>query len=114
MAWTNTRPTCVMTWSTLALLGEHSKAFPNAQNLKMKSLLFWAGSQAARQARARALAVQVDATLRELFGSKYETGSSKSKAIIAMTAVLLDAEKTVEDLADSNDQHYLFLGEAAQ
>jgi tRNA A37 threonylcarbamoyladenosine modification protein TsaB len=103
-----------MTWSTLALLGEHTKTFDKAGPLKMKNLLFWAGSQEARQARARTLAVQMDATFRELFGSKYEAGSNKSRAIIAMTAVLLQADQTVEALADADDALYLFMGEAAR
>ena len=109
--WKNDRPACVMTWSTLALLGEHSTPFPSAGGIKMTQLMFWAGSTTGRAARARALAVQIDSTFRDLFGSKYEKSVTKTKAIMDMTNALLVAKNTLLDFADVNDGLYLFLGE---
>lgn len=111
--WKNTRPCCVITWSTLALLGEHSKTFDVSGDLALRRLTYWAGSDQAREARARALAVQLDSTFRDLFGSKYETNVKKTQAILGMTAVLLDGDKTMADLAEADDLLYLFLGEEA-
>ena len=109
--WTNKRPCCVMTWSTLALLGEHSKTFDVAGDLALRRMTYWAGSDDAREARARALAVQMDSTFRDLFGSKYETGVKKPQAILAMTATLLQGDQTMADLGEADDLLYLFLGE---
>ena len=113
MAWKNDRPTCAVTWATLMLLGQLSQTFPKAGAIPMRRLTFWAGSQQARTARARALAIQIDATFRDMFGSKYETGIKRGPAIETMIGVLLTAAATVETLADSNDGSYRFLGEAA-
>jgi hypothetical protein len=111
--WTHERPCCVMTWSTLVLLGQMSRPFLDSAELPMKRLGFWAGSQTGREARARALAVMIDSTFRDLFGSKYEDGVRKTDAILGMTAMLLadGGEHTLAGLANGDDQLYLFLGE---
>ena len=113
MAWQNTRPTCAVTWTTLMLLGQLSQTFPKAGAVPMRRLTFWAGSEQARTARARALAIQVDSTFRDMFGSKYETGVQRAGALETMLGVLLTRDASVEALADSNDGSYLFLGESA-
>lgn len=110
-SWTNDRPCCVMTWATLALLGEIAEAFPNAGDVKMKDLVFWAGSAQTREARARALAVQMDNTFISLFNSEYETKVNRTRAILNLTESLLDGSATMTDLANSDDDDYLFMGE---
>lgn len=113
--WDNSRPCCVMTWSTLAILGEHSKPFPTAGTIKMKQLLFWAGSPGTRKARARVLAVQMDSVLRDLFGSKYEKDVDQGVAVLGLAKALLDeagkGNSTMLDLAEADDRLYFFMGE---
>jgi hypothetical protein len=113
MAWRNDRPCCVMTWSTLLLLGQLTQTFDKSGTILMRRLSFWAGSQQARTARARALAIQIDGTYRDMFGSKYESGVTRQIAVPRILGVLLTAGASVEQLADANDLSYLFLGESA-
>lgn len=109
--WSNKKPACVITWGTLAVLGESTRAFPNSGTVKMKQLTFWVGSPDLRSVRARRLAVQIDLTFRDMLNSKFESGVTKTKAIPKMTDLLLEGEETMADFAKLNDELYRFLGE---
>lgn len=110
--WSNDIPACVMTWVTLLTLGQTSKSFAQAGDVKMTRLQFWAGSPDARAARAQALAVQVHHTFRDLFGAKFEAGKTVGTALPALVAVMTDKAQTIADLAAASDQQYRFLDEA--
>jgi len=109
--WSNKKPACVITWGTLAVLGESTRSFPNSGSITMKQMTFWVGSAELRSVRARRLAVQIDLTFRNMLRSRFEKNVTKTKSIPAMTDELLDGEATMADFAKLTDSLYEFLGE---
>lgn len=112
-AWSNDVPAHAMTWVSLLLLGETTKTFPRAGPTKMRSLQFWAGTADLRAARARVTAIQLTQLFREMFGAKREPGSTQARALADLLPLLLEADRTIEDLADACNEHFLFMGETS-
>ena len=112
MTWNNSEPCNTITWSTFMLLEQVSNIFEECGGISTKQMPFWTGSADMRPARAQALAVQADATYRELFGSRYESDHNKTTAIPALKAKLLDECATLADIAETAGSCYLFLGES--
>ncbi|MCP3914527.1 MAG: hypothetical protein GY711_03095 [bacterium] len=110
-AWSNKKPNCVVTWGTLAVLGESTRSFPTSGDVKVRRFTYWVPDEDMRSTRARTLAVQMDNTFRNLFDTRFEDGVRKTKAIVAITGLLLEGDKTMNDLAELNDDLYRFLGE---
>ena len=69
------------------------------------------GTDDLRKQNARTHTELLDEAFTSLFRAKYEAGSSRDDAVVAMLAVLEDNTKTVSDLADLVDAHYRFIGE---
>lgn len=113
--WSIDTPCCVMTWITLALLDQSTKAFPASGTVPMRRLAFWAGSDELRAVRAKTLAIQVIATFVEVAKAVYENGNTQANrkaALEAVQAALLEGDSSMADLAERSNEHFLFLGEA--
>ena len=111
--WDHTKVHCLVTWLTLVDLDQTSRGFGTTGNAKMTNLTFWnpGDSVAIRRAKARTVAIQSDNLFKRYWGTTYEQGKSRSKAINAALRCMTDKDKTVADLAEANDEHYLYYGE---
>ena len=112
-SWNKNNRACKTTWSTLRILDQLTKTFKDTGSLKMKDLTFWnqtAGGDL-RASVARMLCIQMNNIFINIRRAKYEEGISASKAVEAMTEILSDPDKKVEDLAEVNDNNFEFLGE---
>lgn len=108
--WNNNNRAHTTTWMTLRLLHQGIGVFPGAGATGMKSLFFWnsAASAKMRGVQARSLAAQMDNIFRSIYGASYEAGKDSATAVADMVSVLLDGNKTVLELADTNDSNYQF------
>jgi len=111
--WNPNNRACTTTWSTLRVLDQNNKPFSKSGNVKMDKLLFWnqAATPAMRKLQATTIATQMDNIFREIRGATYEKGVTEQKAITESVATLIDADKTISDLAGVCDNNYLFWGE---
>lgn len=103
------------TWLTLRTLAQIPKdlIFKEAGSLTMNQLAFWAKSSSLkmRRVQAESLSIMIDNVFRDVRGAKYEEGVTNQMAVDSIRDALLDKDKTVADLAEVNDQSYLFWGE---
>jgi hypothetical protein len=84
--------------------------FRDAGQVKMNELIYWGemSSLDIRQIQARSLAITMDNIFRMIRGAKYEEGKTNQQTINDIANTLLNAEKTIEDLAEINDINYYF------
>ena len=101
------------TWLVLLNLKQINAVYHDSQDIKMSGLAFYnpAISSDLLRIEATNLAIAIDSTFTTGMGAKFETGISQNQAINSMVAILINADKTVEDLAAMNDASYLFLNE---
>lgn len=110
--WDKRSLACKVTWITLRLLHQHKRVFNSAGRLRVKQLSFWKSSTAARNAGRAMLVPQIDLLFREMYGSVYESGVTRAKALRALDSVLQQGDATLADVAAVADVQYEFLGEA--
>lgn len=101
------------TYISLRILAEAKRKFASAGSQKVKKFDFWdAGdSPAIRRGKARALSVRLNNLFIEAFRSKFEAGFTQVRSVNAMTAILVDGDKIMKDLAEVADVCYDFFGE---
>ena len=113
--WSNNNTACVNTWFCLSkdVLGQVDASFDDAAALEMPDLAYWndlAGDDN-RKVEAAALADILTKLFTNMVGAKYEPGQNYASAVVAMTAVLTDANKTVCELAAVVDELHHFTTE---
>lgn len=101
------------TWLTLLRLKQLDVVFDDSKDVKMSSLRFYNPTISVDALRLDALnlAITMDSTFRIGMGAKLEAGASQDHAISSMVEILIDANKTVENLAIKNDENYRFMNE---
>ncbi len=111
--WDKSKVECLVTWITLVDLGQTRKGGLAAGCVKMEDLAFWNphDSLAIRKSKARTIAIQCDNIFRRYWGAKYETGKNRTKTINATTRIFTNGIKTIADLAEANNNNYLYHGE---
>jgi len=114
--WSNNNAACVNTWFCLSkdLMGQLSVGFDEAATLKMSDLAFWNKVAAGnRQIEAQAIADMLTKLFTNMIGATYEPGQNFASAVLALTSVLTDEQRTVCELAAVVDeQHRFLIGEA--
>lgn len=115
--WSNNNAACVNTWFCLSkdLMGQLSAGFEDAGALKMSELAFWnTVAPANREIEAQAIADMLTKLFTNMIGATYEPGQNYASAVLALTAILTDADKTICELAAVVDeQHRFLIGESA-
>lgn len=110
--WSSNNRACTTTWTTLRVLAQISESLPfkDAGTVKMKELLYWnqTASSEMRQIQAKTLAIMMDNVFRQIRGAKYEDGVSNETAVNDIVNILVNPDKTIADLAETNDKNYLF------
>ncbi|MBR8534674.1 hypothetical protein KDU71_03815 [Carboxylicivirga sediminis] len=101
------------TWLTLLRLKQIDVVFNDSKDIKMSELSFYNPtiSKESLQAEAINLANTIDSAFIVGMGAKLENNITQEKAINSMVEILIDETKTIEDLANKNDENYLFLNE---
>lgn len=110
--WDKRSVPCALTWFTLRKLRQHKRVFKTTGRMKMKQLLFWHSSKAARDVARKTLVDQLDAFYKDFFGAIYEDGVTRKKATGALETLMKQEAATVADLAAVADTQYEFFGEA--
>lgn len=113
--WSNNNTACVNTWFCLSkdVLGQIDTSFDDAATLEMPDLAYWndlAGDDN-RKVEAAALSDILTKLFTNMVGATYEPGQNYASAVVAMTAVLTDANKTVCELAAVVDELHHFTTE---
>jgi len=113
--WSNNNAACVNTWFCLSeqVLGQIDASFDDAATLTMPDLAYWnelAGADN-RKVEAAALADILTKLFTNMVGAKYEPGQNYASAVVAITAVLTDENKTVCELAAVVDELHHFITE---
>jgi hypothetical protein len=113
-SWTNNNAACANTWFCLSdkMMGQLSVGFDDAATVKMSELAFWnkdGGDN--REAEAEAIADMLTKMFTNMLGATYEEGHNYASAVLAMTQILTDADKTVCELAAVVDEQHHFLNE---
>ena len=108
--WTSNNLACVNTWSTLFIMKQHKKTFKKAGILTMKELLFFNPTLTKEELKfeAEGMADFLDIVFKNTCGAKYEENINKAQAMSDMVDILLDAEKTMAELAQKVDDDYVF------
>ena len=114
--WSNNNAACVRTWFFLSkdVLGQLDASFDEAETLKMSELEFFnelaPGDNGAVEAEA--LADVLTKLFTNVVGANYEEGQNFASAVLAMTSVLTQPNKTVSELAAVVDELHHFTTEA--
>jgi hypothetical protein len=113
--WSNNNAACVNTWFCLSkkVLGQIDASFDDAATLTMPDLAYWndlAGDDN-REVEAAALADILTKLFTNMLAAKYEPGQNYASAVVALTSVLTDADKTVCELAAVVDELHHFTTE---
>lgn len=97
-------------WTTLYLLNQLFTNYKESGSLAMKDLTFYNPlvSSDFRRNQALMLADQLDNVFRMGRGAIFEPGVERGDAILKITGLMTDGEKTVEDLAELVDDLYKF------
>lgn len=108
--WKTNNLACLHTWTTLFIMKQSQKSFKNSGEIKMKDFLFYNPilSPELLKKEAKSLAVDLDQAYINTCFAAYEAGITKTKAIDDMTALLLNANKTMAHLAEKVDEDYQF------
>ena len=112
--WSNNNAACANTWFCLSekVMGQLAVDFDAAETIRMSELAFWNDFAAAnRKAEAEAIADQLTKMFVNLLGATYEPGHNYASAILAMTEILTDTDRTVCELAAVVDEQHRFLTE---
>ena len=110
--WTANNPAQVDTWFSLFRLGQTRKPFSTAGNVTMSDLTFFnplVGKDSLK-VEATLIADTIDRVLTS-WGAQLEKNISRNTALNEMIKILLDKDKTIFDLAEKNDENYLFTNE---
>ena len=111
-SWKPNNRAATTTWLTLRTLAQipKDKVFKKTGTIKMNELLFWMQSSSVqmRIVQAGSLAIMIDNIFRDIRGAVYEEGFDNNKAIKKIKETLLNSEKTVSDLAETNDDIFHF------
>ena len=111
--WSNNNAACVNTWSLLSnkVLGQHNLPFNPVGSLTMEELPFFnkVASSGGQVLEAAAIADMMTKLFVNVLGAEYEGGQNYDSAVLAMTAILNDPDKTVTDLAAVVDEQHRFL-----
>lgn len=113
MTWSKNNSAHVQTWIALRTMGLIDAAFPDAAGKTMAQLGHWNDddSPKIRRMKSRAISNNLHFFYRSVPKASAEQGVSESKAITDSLQVLVDENKTVEDLAMTVDGNYRFLDE---
>lgn len=113
--WSDNNAACVQTWFCLSkgVLGQIDASLDDAATLKMTDLAYWNDLAGAdnREVEAAALADILTKLFTNMLAAKYEPGQNYASAVVAMTIVLTDADKTVCELAAVVDELHHFRSE---
>lgn len=111
--WSDNNRACKTLWTTLYAMKQITSGFSESGALKMSELAYFNpfDSEDLRKQNAGMIADQLDSTFRHGRGAKFETEMDRTKVISGITALLIDADKLVSDLADLVDSMYNFYGE---
>jgi len=103
------------TFLTLRILEQTKRQFENAAGQTSSQLKFWVPGDSAdiRKEKARALASMMNNIFVDAFKTEFEQDFDKTKSVNALTNVLSVKDSTVQELADTADGCYQFLGEDA-
>lgn len=113
-SWTNNNAACANAWFCLSkdVMGQLDVKFDEAATVKMPELAFWnQTSPANRVAEAEAIADMLTKLFTSMLGATYEPGHNYASAVLAMTQILTDSNKTVCELAAVVDEQHRFFGE---
>ncbi|MCG8698159.1 MAG: hypothetical protein MI922_08905 [Bacteroidales bacterium] len=104
------------TWMALLRLKQINVAFEKSKDLKMSQLAFFNPSLDIETLKTDALnlANTLDNAFTIGMGAKYESGVTQHQAVADMVEIMVSADRTLEDLAITNDDNYRFLNEAAK
>lgn len=110
--WTANNPAQVDTWFSLFRLGQTRKPFSTAGNVKMSELTYYNPSvgKDSLKLEATLIADTIDRVLTS-WGAQLENDISRNIALCEMIKILLDKDKTILNLAEKNDENYLFTSE---
>jgi len=113
MTWSKNNLAHRRTFLTLRILNQTKKQFDAAATQEMSQLAFTVPGDSAtmRRDKARSLASTMHNVFVDAFKTDLESGVTKTAAINSMVDVLVVETATVEQLADSADVSYEFLGE---
>lgn len=108
--WTTNNLACINVWSTLYIMKQHKKTFKKAETLTMKELLFYNPTLTKDELKfeASGIADFLDIVFKNTYGGSYEENVNKAKATADMVTVLINADKTIADLAAKVDDDYHF------
>jgi hypothetical protein len=115
MKWSKNNAACGATWGALLVLDQSKEAFVDSPDVSIGNFPIWAKGESTnlRELRARSFATMLDNIFRDHEGARYENGVTRPQAIDAMKDVLIDDDKTINDLADVADDSYRFIEEDA-
>jgi hypothetical protein len=111
--WSSKSLADTTTWLLLSIYEDLSGNFNDAEDVKMSALAFYnpAVSSDMLDAEARNTAAILDRAYRAKAGATFKPSWDIPKAVDAMTIILKDGNKTVNDLASQVGQIYKFIGE---
>ena len=111
--WTKERYACIDTWFSLFRLGQIKSTFEESSQIKMGELKFYnpASGPDHLKIEATLLADTIDRVF-TAWGNRLEEHVSRNEAMAAMIGILLDKEKTIGELAETNDKNYVFFNES--
>ena len=112
--WSNNNSACTNTWFCLSkdIMGQHDVDFDTAETLKMSELAYWNDdAEETREIEAKAIADLLTKLFVNMVGATYESGQNYASAVLAMTKILTQADKTLCELAAVVDEQHRFLTE---
>jgi hypothetical protein len=111
--WSSNNRACTTLWTSFFAMRQLSTNFDDSGDLPMSELTFFntIASAELRRQQATIIADQLDIVFRLGRGAKYEPNIDRSKAMVNMVKVLIDAKKLMKDLAKVVDDAYKFWGE---
>jgi hypothetical protein len=111
--WSSDNRACKTTWSTLFELDQLKAIFKDAGSMKMSELTYWnnTDSDNMRLTKVNEIAIEMDNIFIKERGAKYEKNKSKDTALEDIKNIMTNSDKTVQDLAEVNDNNYLFWNE---
>ena len=93
-------------------MGQHDVDFDTAETLKMSELAYWNDdAEETREIEAKAIADLLTKLFVNMVGATYESGQNYASAVLAMTKILTQADKTLCELAAVVDEQHRFLTE---
>lgn len=110
--WTADKPAHVDTWYALYRLGQINEQGDKSGDIKMSEMTYFnpTVSTDSLKIEVTLIADTID-RLFTTFGAKLENNISRNKALVDMINILVDKDKTILDLAEKNDENYLFINE---